>query len=49
MVLFKVPLEEKVPELPKAEKKPEAQVVPPSEEPAQKDKGIPNSSVTDWS
>lgn len=36
MVLFKVAVEEKVPEPPKAAKKPEAAVVPPKEEPAKK-------------
>lgn len=39
MVLFKVPVEEKVPEPPKAVKKPEAAVVPPKEEPTKKEKG----------
>lgn len=55
MVLFKVPVEEKVPELPKAAKKPETKVVPPKEEPAQRDKGTLNdvslvtSLVQEWS
>lgn len=32
-------MEEKVPDLPKAAKKPEPKAAPPKEEPAQKDKG----------
>lgn len=36
MVLFKVAVEEKMPEPPKAAKKPEPAVVPPKEEPAKK-------------
>lgn len=40
MVLFKVPVEEKIPEPPKAVKKPEPAVVPPKEEPTKKEKGI---------
>lgn len=39
MVLFKVPVEEKIPEAPKAAKKPEAVVVPPKEEPTKREKG----------
>lgn len=39
MVLFKVPVEKKIPEPPKAPKKPEAAVVPPKEEPTKKEKG----------
>lgn len=39
MVLFKVPVEEKIPEPPKAAKKPEPAVVPPKEEPTKKEKG----------
>lgn len=39
MVLFKVPVEEKIPVPPKAAKKPEATVVPPKEEPTKKEKG----------
>lgn len=38
MVLFKVPVEEKIPEPPKATKKPEP-AVPPKEEPTKKEKG----------
>lgn len=39
MVLFKVPMEKKVPEPPKPAKKPEPVVVPPKEEPTKKEKG----------
>lgn len=39
MVLFKVPVEEKIPEPPKAAKKPERVVVPPKEEATKKEKG----------
>lgn len=52
MVLFKVAVEEKIPEPPKPAKKPEPAVVPPKEEPTKKEKGtfmflMDLSSVTD--
>ncbi|XP_078030946.1 uncharacterized protein LOC144466895 [Epinephelus lanceolatus] len=40
MVLFKVPVEEKIPEAPKPAKKPEVAVVPPKEEPTKKEKAL---------
>lgn len=39
IILFKVPVEEKITELPKAAKKAEPAVVPPKEEPTKKEKG----------
>lgn len=39
IILFKVPVEEKITEPPKAAKKAEPAVVPPKEEPTKKEKG----------